>query len=343
MHDDPARDVLLLPFATGALAWPTDGPVWFGDARPLPALAPERRAQLRCVQSWKPHADALVRDGHALATGEEAGLPLALVLPPRQREASRARLAQAFLRLAPGGVLVASQANNEGARSLQSDLAALCGTVQAASKQHCRVVWATRDDDEAATERARDWAALDAPRQVDGWWTRPGVFAWDRVDVASALLIEHLPRNLRGHAADLGAGTGVLAAALLARNPGLASLELFEADAHALDCARANLATHVGPAALAFHWHDVTRGLGARFDAIVMNPPFHVGRADAPELGRAFIAAAAQAVRPGGRLWLVANRHLPYETALAGAFAHVNVLADARGFKVITARKAEAK
>jgi 16S rRNA (guanine1207-N2)-methyltransferase len=74
-----------------------------------------------------------------------------------------------------------------------------------------------------------------------------------------------------------------------------------------------------------------------------MNPPFHVGRSDAPELGRAFIAAAARALRPGGRLWLVANRHLPYEAALAGAFAFVNVLADAQGFKVITARKESAR
>ena len=41
--------------------------------------------------------------------------------------------------------------------------------------------------------------------------------------------------------------------------------------------------------------------------------------------------------RPGGRLVLVANRHLPYEQALAGAFASRRVLCDEGGYKVIEA------
>jgi 16S rRNA (guanine1207-N2)-methyltransferase len=234
---------------------------------------------------------------------------------------------------------VACQANDEGARSMQGDLARLCGSVRAESKRHCRVAWAGADTLDAAL--AAEWATLDAPRTVDGWRTRPGVFAWDRVDAASALLIEHLPGSLHGRAADLGAGTGVLAAALLERNPQLERLDLYEADARALALARENLASRFPVEQLGFAWHDVTTGLPHRYDAIVTNPPFHVGRADAPELGRAFIAAAAQALRPGGRLWLVANRHLPYEAALAQGFADVREIADAGGFKVIVARKAD--
>jgi 16S rRNA (guanine1207-N2)-methyltransferase len=342
MHDDPAADVLLLPFVTGALAWPADAVVWFANARPLPVLPALPQRQLRCVQDLKPQADALDRAGFALARGDESGLALALLLPPRQRDQARALLADAFARLAPGGVLVACQANDEGARSMQSDLARLAGSVRAESKRHCRVAWATATAQAQGSELAQQWRQADAPREVaDGWRSRPGVFAWDRIDPASALLIEYLPRNLAGRAADLGAGSGVLAAALLERNPQLASLDLYEASARALALARENLAGRAGDTALGFHWHDVTAGLEARFDAIVMNPPFHLGRADAPDLGRAFIAAAAQALRPGGRLWLVANRHLPYEAALAQGFAEVREVADAGGFKVIVARKGE--
>ena len=47
-------------------------------------------------------------------------------------------------------------------------------------------------------------------------------------------------------------------------------------------------------------------------------------------------------LRPGGRLCLVANRHLPYEQALATGFGDVRKLADAGGFKVIHAVKAGA-
>jgi 16S rRNA (guanine1207-N2)-methyltransferase len=52
----------------------------------------------------------------------------------------------------------------------------------------------------------------------------------------------------------------------------------------------------------------------------VTNPPFHVVRAADPGLGRAFVEAARGMLGPRGDLWLVANRHLPYEGALRAAF-----------------------
>ena len=91
-------------------------------------------------------------------------------------------------------------------------------------------------------------------------------------------------------------------------------------------------------ATLEFLWHDVTAGLARRYDFIVTNPPFHAhDRADRPELGQRFIEVAAQALRPGGRLFLVANRHLPYEHALSAHFAQIRVLAQQGGFKAIEA------
>src|SRR3546814_1432619 len=46
-----------------------------------------------------------------------------------------------------------------------------------------------------------------------------------RVRVAA----EHLPADLHGHAADLGAGGGYLSVELLQRCPGITALDLFEA------------------------------------------------------------------------------------------------------------------
>ena len=70
-----------------------------------------------------------------------------------------------------------------------------------------------------------------------------------------------------------------------------------------------------------------------------MNPPFHDGGAEDRSLGVAFIQNAAQALRRGGACWIVANRHLPYESALAAAFVTVEVRADAHGYKIFEARK----
>ena len=89
-----------------------------------------------------------------------------------------------------------------------------------------------------------------------------------------------------------------------------------------------------------FFWHDVTAGLPRRYDSIVSNPPFHAqGGEDRPDIGRRFIAVAAQSLNPGGRFWMVANRHLPYEQALDECFGEVRSLAQDSGFKVVEARK----
>ncbi len=71
---------------------------------------------------------------------------------------------------------------------------------------------------------------------------------------------------------------------------------------------------------------------------MVSNPPFHDGKDGDPEIGRGFIRAARAALVPGGRLLLVANRHLPYETAIDATFKGRATVAETRAFKVIEAR-----
>ncbi len=343
---DPALDALFLPFATGALAWPA-GPVLFLRAREGVAMRQFPLAQLVCEQSFKPFADELERGGLQVvadAAAADTRHAAVLVLPPRQREEARALLARALSLAAPGGVVVASITNNEGAKSGEADLRQLAGIGGSVTKYHCRTFW-TRPLESAhdAALQAR-WLALDAPRPIlDGRFrSRPGLFAWDRIDPASALLAQHLPADLSGDGADLGAGYGYLSAEVLARCAGVRALHLYEAEARALALARHNLRDATAP--LDYRWHDVTTGLPQRYDFIVSNPPFHTqSRADRPDIGRRFIAVAAEALKPGGRLYLVANRHLPYEQTLDAGFGQLRVLAERDGFKVIEAVKAPAR
>jgi len=154
--------------------------------------------------------------------------------------------------------------------------------------------------------------------------------------VAAQVRARRLVLVLDGFERLLAAGRTVRA--LVARCPGVTAMDLYEAEARGLALARENLAGSRVP--LGFHWHDVTTGLPQRYDFIVSNPPFHQGRADEPELGRGFIGAAAAALRPGGRLWLVANRHLPYEAALGQGFGSVRTVREEAGFKVTSPRNA---
>lgn len=344
---DPALDALLHPFADGALRWPERGAL-FLRAREGAALHAIGARGVAATQPFKPEADRLERIGIRLLDEDslpEQASPLVLALPPRQREEARALLAKACAACAPGGIVVAAVANDEGAKSREADLRQLAGALVVQSKHHCRVF---RMLPGAAFDAAlvEAWKSLDAPRRIagddvpgGGFLTRPGVFAWDRVDAASQLLAAHLPSDLHGRVADFGAGWGYLALQVLARCPRVASLDLYEADARALALADANLADAHLP--VHCHWSDVANGVDERFDAIVCNPPFHaLGRGDRPDIGRAFIASAAHALKPGGVLWLVANRHLPYEDALAGGFASVRIVAQQGGFKIVHAVKA---
>ena len=342
-RNDPAVDTLMLPFVSGLLEFGRD--VLYLRAKMAASLPPSAR-EWTCEQGFRPEADALQRAGvdgvPRMVDGAHARV---LVLLPRQRDQARALLARGLANLAADGVLVASLANNEGARSAESDLARLAGPVQSLSKNKCRVFWVARGTASIDASLLQAWHALEAPRAVaDGrFLSRPGLFAWDRIDHASALLASCLPSDLRGRGADLGAGFGFLASEVLARCPEVTTLDMYEAEYEALELARINLSKSAMasvPASLGFYWHDVATGLPGSYDFIVTNPPFHQGRADVPDLGRSFITAAANALVPGGRLWLVANRHLPYEAALASGFAKVRVVEVRDGFKVIEAVKA---
>ncbi|HEY6940308.1 class I SAM-dependent methyltransferase [Dokdonella sp.] len=348
---DDVLDALFLPLAQGFVATPAHA----DDARRGAFLRARAGAWLTrwrdafaCVQTFKPFADALERSGARLVDVAPPSAPLVLCLPPRQRDEARALFAQAVRVAASGGVVVACQPNNEGARSGAADLERLAGALQGASRHKCRVYWTSPLDARVDAALVAEWGALDAVRPIAGgaWLSRPGLFAWDRVDAASALLAEHLPPALGPRVADLGAGFGYLACEIVRRCAGVETLDLYEAEARAREPAEANLLAALAASqraiATAFLWHDVTRGLPRRYDAIVSNPPFHQGRADDPGLGRAFIESAASALEPRGVLLLVANRHLAYEATLATRFATVRVLVERDGFKVIEAKEPRA-
>ena len=339
---DPVLAALLHPFASGLLPWPQ--PALFLRARA--GVAGHGRGFV-ATQPFRPEAEGLQRAGIELLDEDAlpaAAFPLVLVLPPRQREEARALLAKACAAVAPGGRVIATVANDEGAKSREADLKQLAGSVATLGKHHCRTFWA-QPGSSFDTALIAQWRQSDAPRWVvsqdvpgGGFLSRPGVFAWDRVDPASALLAAALPDTLRGRVADFGSGWGYLSLQVLARCPQVTSLDLYEADARALALAQRNLAAAKVP--VHAHWHDVAAGVGERFDAIVCNPPFHaLGRGERPDIGRAFITAAATALNPGGSLWLVANRHLPYEDALGAAFASVRTMQQQGGFKIVHALK----
>jgi len=345
--EDRPLETLFLPLSEGHLAWPASGGLFLRARAGVPLQAGSWPG-LACHQTFAPDAAALERLRLRMLTDDldtaTQKFPLVLILPPRQRDEARALLARALRLTERGGRIVACMSNDEGARSGEADLERIVGPLTTLTKNKCRVFWSAPLDQPHDDALVEEWLRLDAVRPIaDGRFvSRPGVFAWDRIDVASQLLAEHLPSDLAGRAADLGAGFGYLSVELLQRCARIAALDLYEAERRALDLARRNLAALESRAAIRYCWHDVTAGLTDRYDVIVCNPPFHThARADRPDIGRRFIATAAQSLLPGGRLWLVANRHLPYEQALGAGFERVRIVTQQHGFKIVEALRAK--
>ncbi|WP_395752141.1 class I SAM-dependent methyltransferase [Prosthecobacter sp.] len=319
----------------------TEGKVLFLRAQEHPALA-HFEGRLVCQQTWKPRANLLQAAGHRVEREVNGLFNLVLVLPDPQRDLMVADLARGHDHLAPGGILMAAVHNDAGAKRCEQYLREVAGHVDSLSKHHSRVFWATKEDGKPwkadLLERWRQGAAM--RRILEGrFWSRPGLFNWDRIDEGSALLAKHLPATISGNVADFGCGWGFLSDHLMRNCHDIDSLDIYDADADCFECARRNLGLVPTRVKAQPHWQDITTGFDrTKFDAVIMNPPFHEGKEADPLIGLKFIAAAAQALRPGGQLWLVANRQLPYENLLAETFAQTEKVIETGGFKVLHAQ-----
>jgi 16S rRNA (guanine1207-N2)-methyltransferase len=305
---------LLHAIDAGMLRLPVAGPIAVFRPQTGDDLSPLGQDRVRVITGDRPDYDAFAAAGYSVATAPEGEYAAALVCLPRARAEARAMVMQAAAHLPKGAPLIVDGQKTDGVDSALRELRGRVDLGQAVAKSHGKLaVFASPG---AAT--FADWAAvpLDLP---DGFRTLPGVFSADGIDPGSALLAAALPEKLPRKVMDLGAGWGFLSRAMLA-HPEVEELHLVEAEAAALDCARRNI---TDPRAQ-FHWADATRfRLPGPVGAVVMNPPFHAGRSAEPLLGIAFIKAAAGMLNPNGTLWMVANRHLPYEPALRAAFRDV--------------------
>ena len=243
-------------------------------------------------------------------------------------------LALALRALKTGGRLDVMAPKGKGGARLGKELKAFGLEVVETAKAHHRRCLAICPA--GPLPELEEAIAAGAPRIVPGLdaWSQPGVFAWDRVDPGSALLAQALP-ELKGAGVDLGCGYGALATAAL-RSPAVTALRLVDLDRRAVDAARRNVAD----SRASFAWADArTLPETGDLDFVVTNPPFHDGGAEDRRLGQTFIRKAAGLLKKGGVLWLVANRHLPYEAELDAAFKRVRMVADAGGYKVFEAVK----
>jgi 16S rRNA (guanine1207-N2)-methyltransferase len=164
------------------------------------------------------------------------------------------------------------------------------------------------------------------------------VFAKGLLDPATEMLANVFVTRPDAAVLDLGCGNGLLGILAAMLEPSSHS-HLVDSDPLAVDLACRNARLN-GVENVSVHLSDLLTELpGMTFDLVLINPPFHRGRAVDLSTGARFIINAAAALRPGGALCVVANRFLRYEPILGQALGAVEEVAGDRRYKVLKATR----
>lgn len=202
-------------------------------------------------------------------------------------------------------------------------------------KRKARLFSSTRDQSQATLVDASARYYCDA--LGDELLSLPNVFSRDKLDIGSRLLLEQLGQLTPARTVlDLACGNGVLGLAALQR--GLCETTTFcDESAMAMESSRRN-AIHLFPNEVdryQFHHGDgVLDYRGMTADLVLCNPPFHLNHAVDEYAGRRLLAQCGRYLQSGGRLCLVANRHLDYLPTMKRHFQQVEKIAQNNKFVV---------
>jgi 16S rRNA (guanine1207-N2)-methyltransferase len=267
---------------------------------------------------------------------------------PREKLALLQLLHDAFDALRVGGRCYIAGATNEGIRSADRLMHELFGNSEVLARDSSHRIIAASKRAGAPADLANYTSAFLDPEtfneiEVDmrgiafTMFTRPGVFSWEHADEATIALAGVMQIERGQDVLDIGCGAGALGIVASSLSGG-GRVCMTDVDTEAVRCGR-RTALHAN-AHVDVMLSDVASAvIDQRFDVVVTNPPFHAGKATDLLLPQRFIDDAWTVLAPQGRLYLVANRTLPYERYIAQKFGNIATAYEDSRFKVLTAMR----
>jgi 16S rRNA (guanine1207-N2)-methyltransferase len=267
------------------------------------------------------------------------GPPVVLYRLPKNLALLEFQLHQIRSYLPAGSVLAASGMVKEVHTSTLELFEKLIGTtVTDLAEQKARLIRATVGT--APVPRNPYPTEFEVPGLGIRLVNQAGVFSREGLDEGTRLLLQHFPKIGPGPRTivDLGCGNGVLGLAAARRAPE-AEIYCVDESFMAVWSAREGFRRNELGGRGSFLAGDGLEDFGKESaDLILCNPPFHYQNAQTLEIALSFFDQARRVLRPGGELWVVANRHLGHHKALARRFALVHTAALSDKYIVLRAR-----
>ena len=225
-------------------------------------------------------------------------------------------------------------------------------TTTSLARKKARLVHATIDPATAADPSAASpWPVtfeVEPGRHVVT--SHAGVFSADHLDIGTRFLLDHLPEHRNGNdVVDLGCGNGVVGLMAALADPDV-DVTFVDDSYRAVASAETTFRANIGPDRLA--WFTVGDGLAelatgpaiadSSVDRVLNNPPFHVDQAVGDAVAWQMFSESRAALRHGGELWVVGNRHLAYHAKLKRLFGNCEVVASNSKFVVLCATRSRA-
>jgi 16S rRNA (guanine1207-N2)-methyltransferase len=286
-----------------------------------------------------------------LPFGDNEKFDSVIIQPSKGRLLTRRWIVQANAALKPGGRLYLAGSNASGIQSMIKDAQSLFGNGRVLGfKKGNRVALFKK----GTQQQKPYWAG--SPGIASHTWVEfpvfikgvkfeilslPGVFSYDHLDEGTKMLLDVVDIPPGATVLDMGCGYGIIG--LWAASNGAASVDLVDNNLLAVNASRETIkANHIQNANLLPL--DLLDGfLPGRYDLILSNPPFHIGHAVDYQVAQAMITQSFQALLPGGRLAIVANRFIHYDWIIKNIFGNCTVAAESGKFRVLSGLKSKDK
>ena len=265
---------------------------------------------------------------------------IVLVKLPNNHSYLSYMLSQLAVVVRPETVILAAAKAKEINRNVLAMFEKQLGPAQASlTVKKCRLIRCQAEPGKAQPQFPLQWPLEDTHFTLIN---HANVFAREKLDLGARFLLQHLPMNNAGQRIiDLGCGNGVLGLTLLAEQPDI-QLVFTDESYMAVASAQANIELNL-PKCLSNTEFVVDDCLASQpdqsADQIICNPPFHQQHIVTSHIATQMFTEAKRVLKRGGRLRIVANRHLNYQQQLQRLFGHCQQLAANPKFVILEAIK----